>query len=187
MENNSPSPCINYSRSWHRQATKNRIWVEMPGGVDGWIVRTAVGVCCTKIHRWSGRLVAQLVFPYWLLDHLDVVCRKATIMDFFKKPNLKGGGGESGDSVIIPQCLLDRAPTLGHFLCDECWPGGEVRQRSSLVVFVEDGVFKACLSDKDSGSSLWSSCRSFDDLLEAIEARLTDDRPDWRKAKFKKK
>lgn len=108
-------------------------------------------------------------------------------MDFFKKP-LPGGipVGGTGKSPM-PHCLQERSPTLGHFLCDEVWPDGELRQRSTLVVFVEDGMFKACLSDKDSGTSLWASCKSFDDLLEALEARLTDDRPDWRKARVKGK
>jgi hypothetical protein len=75
------------------------------------------------------------------------------------------------------------APTVGMYLTADAWPDGELREKSTLIVFYEEGAFKVCLSDKDSGSVLWATAKSFGDLLESLEARLTDGAPDWRKGR----
>jgi len=153
----------------------------------GVATQTSLGVTLCIFVRWTGRLLRQVDYPWSTINALTPEARRRIFMDFFKKPLANGIPVGSNGQTPTPPGLNERAPTLAHFLCDASWPDGEERQRSTIVVFVEDGMFKACLSDKDSGTSLWASCRSFDDLLEALEARLTDDRPDWRKARQKGK
>jgi hypothetical protein len=107
-------------------------------------------------------------------------------MSFFKKPALgdaprKGKKGE----LILPE--IPGAPTVCHFLASDTWPDGEVRERSTLVVFVEDGQFKVCLSEKNLNATLWATASSFAGLLEALEDRLTADAPDWRRQRPKSK
>lgn len=172
-------------RAWSSSFRKTRLVHDEGLAHYSVATRTSLGVTLVRVHRWTGRLLCQIDYPWSILEMLDPVLRRKIIMDFFKKPLPTGIPVGGTGKFPTPNCLAERSPTLGHFLCDECWPDGEARQRSTLVVFVEDGTFKACLSDKDSGTSLWASCKSFDDLLEALEARLTDDRPDWRKARKK--
>jgi len=177
----------NPGSGWKNLKPWNHVNFDVSPSVIGRAARCSVGVVLTTSLRWNGRLIAQAVYPAWLLSALGPEGRKASFMSFFKRPgngNMPVGGS---DENTTPTDLAERAPTLGHFLCDPVWPDGEVRQRSTLVVFVEAGIYKACLSDKDSGTSLWGSCKSFDDLLEALEARLTEDQPDWRKARKPKK
>jgi len=166
---------------------RTRVVVDEGGPTFGLATRTALGVTLVRIHRYSGKLLVQSDYPWSLLSVCDFGIWRKVFMDFFKKPITSGIPVGGTGKFPTPPCLAERAPTLGHFLCDESWPDGEARQRSTLVIFVEDGNFKACLSDKDSNTSLWASCKSFDDLLEAMESRLTDDRPDWRRARLKGK
>ena len=108
-------------------------------------------------------------------------------MTFFKRPDQAkapvSGGGVSGMDVT----LASTCPTLACYLGADSWPDGEVRQRSTLIVFYEEGQYKACLSDKDTCMTLWASARSFEGVPEALEARLTEDSPDWRKQRPQKK
>lgn len=159
----------------------------MTNKVHGRASACALGVLLVVLETWSGKLLRQSLYKWSLLSQLGPEGRKASFMSFFKKPGKPAIPVVGGDDDRIPVCLKERSPTLGHFLCSPCWPDGEARQLSSLVVFVEDGIFKACLSDKDSSNVLWSSAKCWDDLLEALEARLTDDVPDWRKSRNRKK
>lgn len=177
--------------SKYRQWRSARKWragsIDCGPAVEGRYSQTNIGVSLVLLARWNGKLLAQVVYTWSLLEQLDARARRCTFMSFFKRPGKSGRGPGGPDGESMPDCLAQRAPTLGHFLCDEVWPDGECKSRSSLVVFVEDGLFKACLTEKDSNSVLWASCKSFDELLESLEARLTDDQPDWRKGRPRKK
>jgi len=108
-------------------------------------------------------------------------------MNYFKKPPVDGGAkkGKKGET-LVPE--IPGAPTVAQFMAADCWPDGEVRERATLIVFVEDGAFKVCLSEKNMQATLWATSATFAGLLEALEDRLTADAPDWRKAKkFAKK
>lgn len=174
-------------RQWRKPRTWRRGSVDCGPAIEGRYAQTNIGVSLVLLARWNGKLLAQVVYVWDLLSNLDARARERTFMDFFKRPGKARGDDGKNQPSEIPDCLAQRAPTLGHFLCDEVWPDGECKSRSSLVVFVEDGLFKACLTEKDSNSVLWASCKSFDELLEALEARLTDDQPDWRKGRPRKK
>jgi hypothetical protein len=108
-------------------------------------------------------------------------------MSFFKKPGATVGGGGKGAGRVEDKDWSKEAPTVLAYLQEDVWPDGEARQRSSIILFVEDGMLKGCLSDKDSAMTLWASSSSFWGILEALEGRLTEDSPDWRKARKAKK
>ncbi len=101
--------------------------------------------------------------------------------NFFRKPDETTIPVVGEAKSPIPACMLTRAPVLGAYMTADAWPNGVVREHSSLIILVQDGMFKVCLSDKSTNMSLWSSCKSFDEVLEAVECRLTDESPDWRK------
>jgi len=173
--------------SWQLNYRHARCVIDEGGQCYAVATRNNVGVTMVVIHRWTGRLLAQVDYPWSTVRVLGGNALRNIFMDFFRRPPTAGVPVMGGGDTPMPHPLAERAPVLGHFLCSESWPDGEARQRSSLVIFCEDGAWKVCLSDKDSCTSLWAGSKCFDDLLEALEARLTDDRVDWRKSRKKGK
>jgi hypothetical protein len=72
-------------------------------------------------------------------------------------------------------------PTLHAYLADTTWETGEERETATLTLFVEEGVFKACLNDRASGRSAWVSGHAFQALLKTLEAGLATDEIVWRR------
>lgn len=73
-----------------------------------------------------------------------------------------------------------RMPTL-HAFMTETKEDGKDRSPSSLVVFTEDGQWKACLTEKDANLKLWRSADTFEKVLQALEKALSSGQADWRK------
>ena len=148
---------------------------------------SSVGVVLTVVHKWSGRLLGQTVIPYeWWFD-LERPQREELCMSFFKRPSGQSSSKEGGGGRVEDKDFAKEGPTLLAYLQEDAWPDGQVRQRSTMVCFVEDGMVKGCLSDKDTQMTLWASSRTFWGLVEALEARLTEDVPEWRKSRQKGK
>lgn len=78
--------------------------------------------------------------------------------------------------------LCERFPTLYDYLTAITYdgPDGGPRTVSTLLVFAADGVFKACLRDRDEGVCLWVAGRTFGDLLRVLEDELANDTGVWR-------
>lgn len=171
-------------RSVARHCVRNVAW-QSGTTARGRIAANTLGVSVTLVCQYSLRLLfGRLLRGEFLIGMSD-----KEIVDmasaYFKKPpsgsSSKDGGGDPVDAKF------EKAyPTLWLYLASKMWPDGEVRKRSSLVVFAEEGMLKGCLSDRDTDSSLWGASSTFTGLLEALEGRLTEDVPEWR-AKPKKK
>lgn len=149
------------------------------------VALNVMGLSVTWSHWYSGVLVAGRVLAG---EYLEVMTNREVITvasSFFKKPpsvKVDGKGGTDPEDAVFAK----KYPTLWDYLSKACWPDGEVRKRSSLIVFGEDGMVKACLSDRECEASLWAASASFVGVLEALEGRLSEDKPDWRPAKKKK-
>jgi hypothetical protein len=104
----------------------------------------------------------------------------------FKRPEGTGAGGKPTGKPEDER-MRKKFPVLFDFLCEDLWPDGELRERSTVIMFVEGGQFKACLSDKATGMCLWATAGDFASLWDTLEARLGEDKPDWRASKTKKK
>lgn len=63
--------------------------------------------------------------------------------------------------------------------------GGKARKVGSIVIFCEDGRWKACVNDKQSGQVAFVSGDSWDGLLGAIDRGLKAGSLDWRVSKRK--
>jgi hypothetical protein len=57
---------------------------------------------------------------------------------------------------------------------------GQGRVTSTLILMAEDGVFKACLSDRETEQVLWASSPTWSGLWEALEASLSSGTGVWR-------
>lgn len=146
----------------------------------------SLGLSVSVFHFWSRVIVGGCVVPMSYWSEMDYKMRKEVTMSFFKKPPVvasgKGGGPDPTDDK-----MKKNYPTLWEYLSCSAWPDGEERKRSSLVVFCEDGMVKGCLSDRNFDVQLWGASGTFLGVLEALEARLTEDKPEWRAAKKKAK
>lgn len=145
------------------------------------------GLVCVHKCRWSGRIKSQATIPRKWLDFLwDGACERIA-MDFFNRPGAASKGEPSPANVLVDEEAQRECPTLFQFLTATSWPDGTSRQVSSLVVFAEDKAWKVCLSDRDTGNNIWASSTTYSGLLGALEGRLTEPCPDWRKARPRNK
>jgi hypothetical protein len=88
------------------------------------------------------------------------------------------GTGSVGEVVVCP--LLDSVPGVREMLTESRFPDGGSRQTATLLLFVEGGIVKACLNDRDQGCAAWASGSSVGDCLDALEAGLQGDSLQWR-------
>ena len=146
----------------------------------------SVGLSVTVFSFWSKWILGGRVVPTEFWESLDYTQRKECIMSFFKKPPANVQGKGEGPDPIDDK-MKKNYPTLWEYLSCSSWPDGEERKRSSLVMFCQDGMVKACLSDKNFNVQLWAASASFLGALEAMEGRLTEDKPEWRAEKKKAK
>lgn len=99
-------------------------------------------------------------------------------------------GGQAGgvvrdvpDDPWMPVSL----PAIWEYLTLDTHDDGKARQRSTLMVLVEDGTVKCCLNDRDQSRSMWVAGDTTEGALEALEAVLASGEGIWRKYQpFKK-
>lgn len=101
-----------------------------------------------------------------------------------KKPEVKPRRGE-GKPGCEDKFLKGDCPTLVQFLTDDKYDDGTPRERCTITLFVEDGKIKAALNDKNVQASMFRSADAVLDVLEALEAALSDGEGDswypWKK------
>lgn len=73
-------------------------------------------------------------------------------------------------------------PNLFDHLTSTSFDGEAAGSRvvSTLLVFCADGVFKACLRERNDGICLWTAGASFGDVLTVLERELENDTGVWR-------
>jgi len=85
-----------------------------------------------------------------------------------------------------------KCPLLSGWLTETSWEDGATRTPGSLILFAQDGRWKAMLSDKDNDYIAFVCANDFAGLLGALEKGLEKGDLDWREprggtAKPKKK
>ena len=71
-------------------------------------------------------------------------------------------------------------PAIWEYLTLEAHEDGTPRERSMLMILVEDGIVKGCLQDRDQGQSLWASGSGVPGVLEALDRHLQAGTGEWR-------
>jgi len=84
------------------------------------------------------------------------------------------------DGVVDCQLHL---PALYEFLTMSRWDEKTPRRLGTISVFWEDGSFKVWVNDKDGQRCSCVSSFALRDCLLKVEAKLTDDSLEWRKAR----
>jgi hypothetical protein len=78
-------------------------------------------------------------------------------------------------------------PGIWEHLAMTRYPDGSPRVLSTVTLFVDAGLVKACLNDRDQGLTAWASGVSLRAVLLALEAGLCNDTLDWRQPQGKGK
>lgn len=102
------------------------------------------------------------------------------IVSFLSKPTAGGPSGRGGGSAVTG--VLAALPALLEYLSAEQYPDGSSRERATLMLLVEDGLCKVCLSDRDTGRSLWRAGQRLEEALKSLEEALSGANPDWRRS-----
>jgi hypothetical protein len=72
-------------------------------------------------------------------------------------------------------------PTVLEYLSSTRWDDGSERQTSTVLVFCEEGRWKACLNDRAMDRTAFVSGNTPEGLLTNLEAALADGTVDWRR------
>lgn len=83
--------------------------------------------------------------------------------------------------------IMGQYPTLWEFLTSSAYEDGSKRATGSMLLFVDMGVLKACLNDRDTGEVAFLSGPSLESLLARASNGLEDGSIEWRAGKGKAK
>jgi len=74
----------------------------------------------------------------------------------------------------------DQFPHVSAFWEQATYDDGSPRQSGTIIIFVQDGMLKACVSDRDNGRSAFVTAPTFQALWELIEHGLAEAKLEWR-------
>lgn len=120
----------------------------------------------------------KLPLPSYLKERIIIMSE-----GWLKKRVLKAGDAVRTGALKVAASDLQICPALVEFLSCEVWPDGTERKPGTLLLFVDQGKAKACLSDRDQGLVLFFTVDCLATLLEAADDVLKDESADWRPAK----
>jgi hypothetical protein len=100
-----------------------------------------------------------------------------------KKPDvINSKSGAAGRVCQAPgdSKMRRELPLLFEFLTETRWEDGTERQPGTMILFCEQGRFKACLNDKELQRVAFCTAETLEGLLEACNEGFGDDGHDWR-------
>ncbi len=87
---------------------------------------------------------------------------------------------EGGTNGVKDPGAEKRFPRLFAHLTQTSWEDGTPRETSSVILFSQDGCYKAMLRDKAAALCLWVACPQLEKLLDVLEQSLADEKSVWR-------
>lgn len=146
-----------------------------PGNGDLWyeeslfmggFCRVLCGLCYAVRRCRTGRPgQGHRATPYPLLEESAMLSNRRR----------DGSRAKGQVAAASDEALREWAPDLTDFLTSEAWPDDQgTRVTGTVLIFCEDGAWKACLNDRDAGLRSFVTARTALGLLEAVEARLSD-------------
>jgi hypothetical protein len=91
------------------------------------------------------------------------------------------GGGGSAQEVKLDSLIADRFPAIWDYCTSVKWDDGKPRSPATLLLFVEDGLWKLCLNDRARERTAWAAGETVFDCLDAMEANLAAETAVWRR------
>jgi len=78
-------------------------------------------------------------------------------------------------------------PAMAEFMMGDEGTPPEDGKTATLLLFVEEGLFKVCLNDRAQDVSGWASGATFDQVLASLESALQDGTLAWRSRPTRRK
>lgn len=118
------------------------------------------------------------VRPPW--ERVEVIGINEKGEAIVQKPgNLGGSDGRGGKNGMPDEDFAERYPRITEYLVTSAWDDGSHRKTSSLSLFVEQGVVKLALYDKELGRTLFVAAESFQGGLDVMEVMLAATNVPW--------
>jgi len=92
--------------------------------------------------------------------------------------------GASKSSPFVDEQGWKKYPSVIEFLSTTEWGPDDERKPGTVLLFVDEGRLKGCLTDKDSGMVAFVSLNALSTALVELETILAKDQADWRKSKW---
>lgn len=99
-------------------------------------------------------------------------------MKFIQRSNALPSG-KSG-LAATDHDLNERCPASHEWLAEQSWEEGKPRKTGTMMIFAEQGRWKACLHDRDQKRTCFVSAATLMALLGAVEDVLANGGGDWR-------
>lgn len=169
--------------TWLGSARSEVVRCAKPLFNERWVVATEVAVLVGQ-RPWSGSSACVLVTwcPSSWLTARDWTSVKGELelgahMKKRAKPNESSASRSAVDNDFGRQY-----PVLYDYLTCTCWDDDPKlpRATATLLIFGQDGCFKACLRDRAESSCCWVAAPSVTELLGALERELSDGTAVWR-------
>ena len=98
-----------------------------------------------------------------------------------KKPEAAVPGSGQAVRCAAQDPFAADYPALVAFIADREWEDGSRRIPGSIILFVQDGQYTACLTEKNSPFQVaFQAARTVAELLSRVEAGLRAGTLDWR-------
>ena len=77
-------------------------------------------------------------------------------------------------------------PAVYEYLTMDRYPDGGERQVATLIIFLEEGRWKGCLSDRESDRTLWKTADTIEDMLLEMDADIQEGGTGFRRSTQRK-
>lgn len=149
-----------------------------------WSRGVRVGAAGDEVYFWSttplGYPLKLIAVPRWF-DTTEDACEvmEKQVMGLLRKADQPSPAALPVPTLVDPG-LGAKYPTLWSYLTQSAWDDGSPRVTSSLLVFVQDGIMKGLLRDREAGLCLWVAAPGLSQLLGVLETNLGSSAADWR-------
>ena len=143
-------------------------WCEV-GRASGWCWRCYEGARCRRFFPGHAGKAPATRKRRWYVP----ISRKASS---------DGGGAAGGRGAAADPDLARECPGVLEYLTLTTFSDGSEREVATLLVFSEEGLWKACLNDRAEGCSLWATGSTLFEALGAMDAMLTQGTASWRRS-----
>jgi hypothetical protein len=137
------------------------------------------GIFTELVHRYSGHPLEcwwePLSVSHWMTNREVWIMAKSRLAEVLARAKASGLGQPATDEAFGVEY-----PILYALMTETSTDGKTKRQTSSVTLFTQDGMWKACVVEKDADVSLFGSADTFLGALANLEARLDAPIVDWR-------
>lgn len=96
-----------------------------------------------------------------------------------KRPEPDAAG--SVKTSMLDEVFRGWLPDLHDRLCETAWDDGKPRKTDTLLLFVENGRWKAHLHDRDGKRGAFVTGESWEEVLEAVNRAIQLSSLEWRR------